>query len=112
MFDITPIARAIIAAVFIIGGAYIIPYVKSKTSASDLARIGSMVKIAVSAAEQIYKGSGLGQKKKAYVLEWLQKRNITIDLEELDTMIESAVYELNAGALLIGEAITEETVEE
>lgn len=112
MFNITPIAQAIIAVAVIIGSAYIIPYFKSKTSVSNLTRIGSMVKTAVSAAEQIFKGTGLGQKKKAYVLAWLKKRNITIDLEELDAMIESAVYELNAGAMLIGEAVTDVTVEE
>ncbi len=61
------------------------------------------MKIAVSAAEQIYNGSGRGPEKKAYVLEWLKQRGITVDEAKLDAMIESAVYELKSGVLAVGE---------
>jgi len=64
------------------------------------------VKIAVSAAEQIYNGSGRGPEKKAYVLEWLKQRGITVDEAKLDAMIESAVYELKSGVLAVGELST------
>ena len=47
-----------------------------------------------SVAEQIYVGAGRGEEKKAYVLEWLAARNITVDTDKLDAMIEAAVYEL------------------
>lgn len=52
------------------------------------------VKIAVVAAEQLYKGSDRGEEKKAYVLDWLNKQGITIDADKLDAMIEAAVHEI------------------
>lgn len=52
------------------------------------------VKIAVEAAEQIYKGSGQGEEKFAYVSEWVSKK-FKISETDLKNIIESAVYELN-----------------
>lgn len=66
---------------------YIIPFLKEK-------RIYSSVVIAVQAAEQIYKESGMGQEKFAYVKEWVQAK-FNISDEDLKNIIESAVYELN-----------------
>ena len=57
------------------------------------------MKIAVSAAEQIFKGSGRGEEKKQYVIAWLKERGFTVDENELDALIEAAVYELNQGTL-------------
>lgn len=66
------------------------------------------MKIAVSAAEQIYVGSGRGEEKKAYVLEWLRAHGVTVDDEKLDAMIEAAVYELSQGLIpLEGVAVVE-----
>lgn len=53
--------------------------------------------IAVSAAEQIYVGSGRGEEKKAYVLEFLNSKGFTVDMDSLDKLIESAVYALKGG---------------
>lgn len=61
------------------------------------------MKIAVSAAEQIYKGSGRGEEKKAYVIQWLREHGITVDEAKLDALIESAVYELNQGVIPVVE---------
>ena len=47
--------------------------------------------------EQLYKGSGRGNEKKAYVLEWLNKHGVTMDETKLDALIEAAVHELNSG---------------
>ena len=69
-------------------------------SAQQQAEINSWVKIAVSAAEQIYVGSGRGAEKKQYVLDWLHQRNITVDETKLDAMIESAVYALKTSGLV------------
>ena len=59
------------------------------------------MKIAVAAAEQIYVGSGRGEEKKAYVIDWLRSHGITVDEEKLDALIEAAVYELNQGVIPI-----------
>jgi hypothetical protein len=78
-------------------GVFVIPYVKAKTTTQQQETILALVQIAVTAAEQIYKGSGRGAEKKAYVLEWLQNRGITVDEAKLDALVEAAVYDLKKG---------------
>ena len=107
-FDITPIIEAVVAIVCAVVTCVLIPYIKSKTTTEQQAEINAWVKIAVSAAEQIYSGSGRGEEKKAYVVEWLRSHGITLDSEKLDAMIEAAVYELKQGILIAdGVAIVE-----
>ena len=102
MFDITVIIEAVFALLAAIITAIVIPYIKSKTTASQQAEINAWVKIAVTAAEQIYTGSGRGEEKKAYVLNWLQEHGITVD-EKLDALIEAAVYDLTNNGLIASE---------
>lgn len=107
-FDITPIVEAVVAVVCAVVTCVLIPYIKSKTTTEQQKEINAWVKIAVSAAEQIYTGSGRGEEKKAYVLEWLRSHGVTVDDEKLDAMIEAAVYELTQGIIpLEGVAIAE-----
>lgn len=113
MYDITPIIEAVAALIGVIVTCVLIPFIKSKTTASQQAEINAWVKIAVSAAEQIFKGSGRGEEKKQYVIAWLKERGFTVDEAELDALIEAAVYELNQGIIPIDgvtlEAVTEIT---
>lgn len=103
MYDITPIVEAVAALIAALITAFVIPYIRSKTTAQQRAEINAWVKIAVSAAEQIYKGSGRGEEKKAYVIQWLREHGITVDEAKLDALIESAVYELNQGVIPVVE---------
>lgn len=73
---------------------YLIPWIKSKTTAQQRDNIYFLVSMACRAAEQKYK-SGEGQKKKQYVLEFLHERDLTIDEDELEQMIEAIVLEIN-----------------
>lgn len=100
MIDITPIAQAVIALVGVVITAVVIPYIRSRTTAQQRAELSAWVRIAVSAAEQLYRGSGRGAEKKAYVLEWLAAHGVTLDGDRLDALVEAAVYELGSGALL------------
>ena len=43
----------------------------------------------------IYKESGMGEAKKAYVKTSLEDKGIKYDERQIDSMIESAVLELN-----------------
>lgn len=94
-FDITPIVRAVFALIAAIITAIVIPYIKSRTTAQQREQMFAWVKIAVSAAEQIFTGSGRGAEKKAYVLDWLNAHGMTADESTLDAMIESAVHDMN-----------------
>ena len=52
------------------------------------------VRIAVKAAEQIYKAPGQGKEKFDYVVDWISAK-FKIPKEDLKNLIESAVYDLN-----------------
>ena len=56
--NITPILQAVAALLATIITAVVVPYVKSRTTASQQAQINAWVRIAVSAAEQIYSDPG------------------------------------------------------
>ena len=43
----------------------------------------------------IYTESGMGEQKKTYVLQYLNKKGLTVDYDTLDNLIENAVLELN-----------------
>lgn len=66
--NITPIIETVFALIAAVITAIVIPYIRSKTTAQQQTEINAWVRIAVSAAEQIYVGSGRGQEKKAYVI--------------------------------------------
>ena len=99
--DITPVIQAVTVLLAAIITTFVVPYIKNKTTAAQQSQINAWVKIAVSAAEQIYNGPGKGADKKAYVLTWLRQRGVTVDEPQLDALIEAAVYELKSGIIPI-----------
>lgn len=99
MIDLTPLISAVIAVLAVIITVYLVPWLKSRTTAQERQEINAWVKIAVQAAEQIYKGSGKGAEKKQFVLDYLQDKGFTVDLSTIDKMIEACVLELNKGVL-------------
>ena len=101
MFDITTIVEAILALVAVLITGIVIPYIRKRTTTEQQKELLAWVKIAVTAAEQIYVGSGRGPEKKMYVIDWLADRNITVDTNKIDAIIESAVYELNNGTVIL-----------
>jgi len=96
MIDITTVIEAVLALIGALITAFLIPWIKSRTNAEKLDRIELWVTVAVEAAEQIYTGSGKGAQKKAYVLEFLNSKGFDLDWDEIDMMIESAVFNLPA----------------
>lgn len=94
MIDLTPIMEAIISLVVAVITAFVIPWLKGKIDADKLEQIKLWVTVAVEAAEQLYKGSGRGEEKKAYVVQFLQEKGFTLDPDSLDKLIEAAVFNL------------------
>lgn len=94
MIDITEIVNAVIALIAALVSAFVIPWIKGKVEAQKLEKIMNWVVIAVDAAEQIYRESGMGEKKKQYVLGFLEDKGLTVDPNSIDAMIEAAVYGL------------------
>ena len=108
MFDVTTIIEALAALIVTVITVFVIPFIKSKTTAQQQQAINSWIRIAVTAAEQIYVGSGRGTEKKEYVLQFLAEHGITLDAARIDALIEAAVYELNNGFITIGEPVEKE----
>ena len=98
MYAIVILVLAMVAA-FITQS--VIPFLRSKTTVAEREAVLKLVEIAVAAAEQVFTGSGRGTEKKAFVMEWLEQRNITLDYKVLDAMIESAVYALKENSKIV-----------
>ena len=81
--DLTSIANAVIALIAAIITAFVIPWIRSKTTAAQFEKIKMWVTVAVEGAE-----------KKAYVVEFLNSKGFKIDAETLDKLIEAAVFNL------------------
>lgn len=94
MIDLTQVMGALIALAVIICTSVIVPYLKQKISLEELSELQEWVYIGVQAAEMLFKGTGRGEEKKAYVLNFLQSKGFTIDMASIDAMIEAAVLAL------------------
>lgn len=94
-YDITPIVQAVFALVGVLITSLLIPWIRSKTTAEQQEEIKQWVKIAVAAAEQIFVGQGRGKEKKEWVIEFLARYNLKVDMDAIDALIEAAVWELN-----------------
>lgn len=93
---IIQIILAVIALLGTIMTAVVAPYVKSKYTEVKRNEIYRYVEIAVLAAEQILKIQDPdGSKRKQYVIDFLNSKGFKLSPQELDTIIEAAVKELN-----------------
>ena len=99
--DVTAIANALIALIAAAITAFVIPWIKSKTTAQQREDLIAWVKIAVAAAEQIYKGDKRGAEKKQYVLNFLEDNGFSIDDDSVNAAIEAAVKQLNSAGVVI-----------
>ena len=90
------IILAVIALLGTIVTAVVAPYVKSKYTEAKRNEIYRYAEIAVLAAEQLFKiHDPNGSKRKEYVVEFLNSKGFKLSPQELDTIIEAAVKELN-----------------
>lgn len=81
--------------------AYFVPYLRTLKNDARYKRVIDMVTLAVKAAEQTFKESGKGAEKKAAVIRfvsgWLGDKGIEITEDELNQLIESAVFAMKQG---------------
>ena len=95
MTDITLIFEGLILVVLGILVAFVVPWLKLKIGEAKLNELLFWIKKLVKAAEQIFRGSGLGAKKKQYVIQMLNDLGYTYDETKINPLIESAVKELD-----------------
>jgi len=89
--------KAVVVLAVILITRYAVPYLKQIVENSKYEWVVKMVDVAVKAAEQTIKD---GEKdKKTIVTEFIKsqliQKNISISDEQLDNLIESAVYAMN-----------------
>lgn len=96
---LTDILMVILMIVSVVITYFVVPLMKAKCGSETQSYILSIVMTAVEAAEQIYRESGMGKIKKAYVSEYLKEKGFKLDEKDLDNMIESCVLELNRETL-------------
>ena len=88
----------VIVAVMLITG-FLIPFIKNLIASFKDERVRKLVTEAVQAAEQTIKGAGSGAVKKEevwdFVSKWLGQHGIDISSDQLDKLIESAVFAMN-----------------
>lgn len=87
MIDLTPILQAVIALAAALITAFVIPWIKSKTTLEQRNLLLSVITSLVYAAEQIY-GAGHGEDKLAYVVEHLKERGMTVDVAAIEAIIK------------------------
>lgn len=94
-FDILKVVVSVCAALVTV---YLIPYLKTLKDDKRYAQLLEMIGVAVRAAEQTIKGSGKGMEKKKEVeniiYAWLMEKGIEITPEQINQLIECAVYQL------------------
>lgn len=94
MIDLTQIAAAFISLTVLLVSTFLIPLIKAKHSNEEIQRAVVYATIGVQAAEQLFKETGMGAQKKAYVEKFLADHGFTLDQDQVDVLIESAVLEL------------------
>lgn len=97
MVDITPVINLLMTVIVGLITVYLIPWIKSRITVQQREEIDACVKILVMAAEQLYKGTGKGQQKKQYVLNFLADKGLTLNMDMINNMVEAAVLEIKRG---------------
>lgn len=92
--NITEILEAVVYLIVAALSLFVIPAIKNKVGAQNMAAFLKWVDIAVAAAEQLY-DSADGKAKKEYVLSYLSGKGFCVDGEELELAIEAAVNRLH-----------------
>ena len=87
--NLTDIIVAVLGLCSALVTGLLVPWLKTKLNTAQLEKLEAYVKIAVTAAEQLY-GAGNGDAKFDYVVEYLSGKGLAVDR----TIIEAKVKEL------------------
>ena len=93
------LVQIILALIGLLGTAItaiVVPLIKAKYDAEKRAKVYEYIEIAVNAAEQILKVEDpTGQKRKQFVVDYLNNKGLKVSMQDLNMMIEAAVNQLN-----------------
>lgn len=94
MIDITPIVQAVIGLAAALITAFVIPWIKAKTTKEQQDLLKDVVSGLCYAAEEIYVGSGRGDDKFDYVCEKLEEKGYELDKDTVTELIKEAVIKM------------------
>lgn len=85
--DLTQITTAIITLLATMITYYLVPYLKNR-------RLLFWTKLAIQAAEKKFDAPKMGKEKNDYVRKFLRSKGFTINEEEVEILIEGALFEV------------------
>ena len=98
-YDLTPIIQIVIILIGTIITSFLIPWIKSKVTQEQWWIIQDITKVAVRAAEILYKGSGRGEEKLEYVMtyikEFCSEKGIYFNNDAIRQTVENMVKKMN-----------------
>lgn len=95
MINLTPVFNALIALVFALLTAFLVPWIKANLTAKQTDQLVKWAEIAVAAAQQLY-WSVDGETRKQHALELLAEKGFDIDSTEVQNALEAAVLKLHS----------------
>ena len=102
-FDMTEVVVALIGLLSTVITCFLVPLLKKKMDKNERELLATLIKTAVYAAEQVFRGTELGKEKKNYVFKFLKEQGINVEDERLklqiNNLIESFVAEMNGKTL-------------
>lgn len=97
--NITPILELVVKLIFAAVTIFLIPKIKelisTKVAESDQKKLLRWVELAVQAAEEAARSGLIDKKAKyQYAKDFLEKRGVTFDVDTMQALIDSTVWEL------------------
>lgn len=89
--NLTHILLAIFELIAVLITYRLIPWIKAKTTNEQQAYLRALVKAGVFAAEQIYNTEGMGEKKMAYVKDFLLQHGFDINVTEIEAAVSEYI---------------------
>ena len=90
--------QIVLGAISIMGAiltGIVVPFVKEKIGNEKLAKYEQWASMAVECAEMLFKEQGMGEQKKQYVVDFLNKmfnkNKVVITPEQIEVLVEAAV---------------------
>lgn len=96
MIDLTPLIEVLVMAAALAVSAFVIPWLKGKTTAQQREDLLKWVDIAVAAAQQLFHQCS-GQERLEYALEVLANKGYDVDSVIVRDAVEAAVLKLHQG---------------
>lgn len=94
MFELTEVLLAIVALAGVVLSVFAVPWLKAKTSTTQMAELLTWVEIAVKFSQQLYHSLD-GNSRLEYALDFLEDKGYNVDLPEIRAAIEAEVLKLH-----------------